>query len=587
MRRRPHHPGRGASGPPDAGHVRGPGAGQVDTPAGGKRSRSAGLIVPALLAALAVQGVLTMRDKSVTYDEPFYTSAGYVYLTRGRFELNREHPPLMKYLIGIPLLFQNSRPPEELADWAHAPQRRMAFGSEFLFENRPDPDTLLFWARVPTVAVSLLLALFVWLWTRQLYGAGAAAVALLFYCFDPNIVTHSSLATLDLGITAATFVACFCLWRLYRQPSLGRVAAAGLALAAALLMKYSAVVFAGLIPVFLLGAILHHRRSGPAPASIPSRQAQRSGVAGLPTMGTHRLIGATVGVLAAAALVIACAYGFGRFGLAEYVAGFKLGVLEREKLTQSGYQSFLCGRYSATGFRAYHFVAFLLKTPIPTLLLAAATLVRLAVGRTRRGFDEMFLVAPILAFLVITMPIKQNFGLRNILPVYPFVFALAAGTLAAVWHRRTVKVLAPLLGGWYVFSAVHLQPDYLAYFNELSGGPAQGIRYLDDSNIDWGQDLKPLARYVKERNIRPLKLYFFGNYWLEPAAKYYGLHYARMDLAKEIAHPQPGWYAVSAHLLQRPQLVRGSNLRFDWLDRFQPEVVIGHSIYLYHFEAPQ
>jgi len=33
-------------------------------------------------------------------------------------------------------------------------------------------------------------------------------------------------------------------------------------------------------------------------------------------------------------------------------------------------------------------------------------------------------------------------------------------------------------------------PHYLAYFNELAGGPANGFKELADSNLDWGQDLR-------------------------------------------------------------------------------------------------
>lgn len=37
-------------------------------------------------------------------------------------------------------------------------------------------------------------------------------------------------------------------------------------------------------------------------------------------------------------------------------------------------------------------------------------------------------------------------------------------------------------------------PHYLAYFNELAGGPRNGYQSLVDSNLDWGQDLKELRR---------------------------------------------------------------------------------------------
>jgi len=37
-------------------------------------------------------------------------------------------------------------------------------------------------------------------------------------------------------------------------------------------------------------------------------------------------------------------------------------------------------------------------------------------------------------------------------------------------------------------------PHYLAFFNQSIGGPHNGYKWLADSNIDWGQDLKLLKK---------------------------------------------------------------------------------------------
>ena len=59
-------------------------------------------------------------------------------------------------------------------------------------------------------------------------------------------------------------------------------------------------------------------------------------------------------------------------------------------------------------------------------------------------------------------------------------------------------------------SAIQIHPYQLAYFNRFAGGPAAGSRYLDDSNIDWGQDLPSLAAWQSEHGVRPLALWYFG-----------------------------------------------------------------------------
>ena len=65
----------------------------------------------------------------------------------------------------------------------------------------------------------------------------------------------------------------------------------------------------------------------------------------------------------------------------------------------------------------------------------------------------------------------------------------------------------------YVGQALAAWPHYLAYFNLASGGPAQGYRWLVDSNLDWGQDLPGLRRYLDEHTEpgRPHYLSYFGS----------------------------------------------------------------------------
>lgn len=544
------------------------------------------LVKLVLLLILVGQCLFTLRAKSATYDEPAYIASGYLYLTRGAFEVDREHPPLMKYLFAFPLLFMNPLPPESVPNWNDGAVNQFLYGASFLFENRIDADVLLFAARCPVVAVSVLCGLVVWTWARRLYGVEAAIVALSLYCFCPNIIAHSSLATLDLGVSAGVCGTMYLLWRLYRQPSLPLCIATGCTLAAALLVKSSAMLILGLLPILLPAAVYWHQH--PADMSGPSIR---------PPSGL-RLVGLTAGVLVVALTIVSLAYGFGRFGLAEYASSFNLVVFRRDILTHAAYPKFCWGQYSPNGFRWYFLVAFVLKTPIPTLLLTAATVLWLALRRPRRMFDELFLVVPILGYFVATMPMRDSIGLRYILPIYPLLFIVIGGMSAAVWRWAArgsdstrwkgalARTGAVVLSAWYLGGALWIAPDYLAYFNELIGGPANGIRYLDDSNVDWGQDLKQLARYLRENEVPRVRLVYVAGYLKDVAARHYGISTETM-MSDEIEHPKAGWYAISAHILQRPSLTSdpaAKDVRFDWLDRFTPVARIGYSIYLYRFD---
>lgn len=558
----------------------------IDGPRTPVPGRGLALVKLLLLLALVAQCLLTVRAKSPTYDEPAYIASGYLYLTRGAFAVDREHPPLMKYLFALPLLPLGLLPPENVPNWSNGAPNQFFYGASFLFENRLDADTLLFLARLPVVAVSVLCGLVVWAWARRLYGVEAAVVALALYCFSPNIIAHSSLATMDLGASAGVCGTLYLLWRMYQQPGFRLCLATGCALAAALLAKSSTVLVLGLLPILLIAAAYRRRRDPDPPVrNVGSR----------PVVS---LIGYTGGVLLVALTIVSLAYGFGRFGLAEYVSSFNLVVFRRDLLTHQAYPKFCWGRYSPDGFGWYFLAAFLVKTPVPTLLLTAATVLWLAVRRPRPIHDELFLLAPIAGFFAATTLMRDTIGLRYILPVYPPLFVLLSGTCAAAWRhaaassrsepwkRALVRTGGTLLAAWYVGGALWIHPNYLAYFNELIGGPANGIRYLDDSNIDWGQDLKQLAGYLRENEIPRVKLVYMGGYFKELAARHYGIATESM-MSDEIQHPKPGWYAISAHMLQRPSLTSdpaARDVRFDWLDRFKPVARVGYSIYVYRFD---
>ncbi|GAH87822.1 unnamed protein product, partial [marine sediment metagenome] len=59
-----------------------------------------------------------MKDDSATMDEVAHLPAGYSYLTQKDYRLNPEHPPLLKDLAAIPLLFiKDINFPSDIKAW--------------------------------------------------------------------------------------------------------------------------------------------------------------------------------------------------------------------------------------------------------------------------------------------------------------------------------------------------------------------------------------------------------------------------------------------------------------------------------------
>jgi len=122
---------------------------------------------------------------------------------------------------------------------------------------------------------------------------------------------------------------------------------------------------------------------------------------------------------------------------------------------------------------------------------------------------------------------------RYLIPVTSFllVFAEAPTTSsrrpAGTLHRRRARRLARRLGG-ACLAALH------RLLQRAGRGPANGLYYLQDSNLDWGQDLKRLARYQEENRIPELVL----GYWGPGQPEYYGIRWRPWTLEETVADPR-------------------------------------------------
>jgi 4-amino-4-deoxy-L-arabinose transferase-like glycosyltransferase len=185
-----------------------------------------------------------------------------------------------------------------------------------------------------------------------------------------------------------------------------------------------------------------------------------------------------------------------------------VGFARQAQLQRSGAPSYLFGERRETGWSYYYLVALAVKVPISfwLILLARACWPR----RIASAGRDWILPVTFLAFLAIaSLGSSRNFGLRYLLPVAPpaivWISGLAEGSR---WSRRLVW--AGLLGQVLAVASIH--PYELTYFNVLAGGPIGGRRILADSNLDWSQGLKPLARLQHDHpEFRDLTLYYFGD----------------------------------------------------------------------------
>jgi dolichyl-phosphate-mannose--protein O-mannosyl transferase len=198
-----------------------------------------------LLIVLSLQLFFSVRRESQTWDEANHIFTGYRSWTDGDFGLNPERPPLVKLLATAPLLSLPLKAP--------ALQERFfkedAFlrGKEFLYQN--DADEILARTRTTAAILTLLTALVVFFGTREMFGTGAAFIALTLLTFDPNLLAHGALITTDVGLACFMFLSVYLYYRFLKSPSALRLIAAGVAVGLVLAVKHTGLL---VLPILFL-----------------------------------------------------------------------------------------------------------------------------------------------------------------------------------------------------------------------------------------------------------------------------------------------------------------------------------------------
>jgi hypothetical protein len=255
--------------------------------------------------------------------------------------------------------------------------------------------------------------------------------------------------------------------------------------------------------------------------------------------------------------------------------------------------AFMLRQISASGFLGYYPFVFLVKTPLPTLILLLIGGVSLIMRRRREAVAAWL---PPLLFMLAAMFGGLNLGYRLMLPALPFALMIAGqGADELLTPRKRIQVWRPsvlaVLCLWLVVEVLSINPNHLAYFNQLINRD-RDYKVLVDSNLDWGQDLIALREWRAARQFDQLNVAYYGS--ARPEA--YGLNvnllpsFSLNDYGPEIdgftAHAlKPGWYAISVSTLQLGLLYSRWNLYAPFKE-LSPVERVGRSFLIYHVTYP-
>ena len=623
-----------------------------------------------LLGVMGIVALASVSYDSVTTDESPHITSGYSYLKLQDMRLNPEHPPLIKDIAAIPLLFQDINFPIDHTAWRDMVNAQWDLGPQFLYRSGNDPDKIIFWGRIGPILLTLLFGWFVFKWGRDLFGSMWGLFALTLFAFSPTIMAHGRLVTTDVPAAFAFFFAIYYYTRFLKNPSGKNLVFAGIAFAIAQLIKFSLVLLLGFLPgITLLWVLINLKSQVPMTSQTTNLKPQIKslGIHWSLVIGVWSFITSVwpwalrfIAILAITALIVLPVY---QFHVLNYppekqiediqhilsnntkfpaltdalvwmsdkpvlraYAHYMLGVSMVFMRVAGGNTTYFLGEVSNQAWWYYFPVVFLLKVPMALLIFIALSLILVLrsllfrfnpstdgeqsrttpfalltslKSRLRLDFEEIAMLLFVIFYWVISITGNLNIGVRHVLPTFPFIYLLIAGQMKR-WVAEKPSIRAksmlgalktlfqpylPKIGnvffigvllGWYILSFVGIYPHFIAYFNEIAGGPRNGYTFVVDSNLDWGQDLRRLAKFVKEKNIDHIKVDYFGG----GDVKYY------LGDRTEIWHadngPTTGWLAVSATFLQTSRAYPDAS--YAWLDQYEPVEKIGYSIFVYNIE---
>ncbi|MFA4998545.1 MAG: glycosyltransferase family 39 protein [Candidatus Paceibacterota bacterium] len=578
-------------------------------------NRLTNILAVVFLSFVFIISIFSIKGDSLTMDEVAHLPAGYSYLTQQDMRLNPEHPPLIKDLAALPLLFiKNINFPSDIKAWQEDVNGQWDFGFNFLYQANNQADKMIFAGRVPMILLLVLLGFFMFKWSKELFGNKAAVLTLFLFSFSPTLLAHGRLVTTDVGAALGVLVATYYFLKALKNPTAKNIIISGIAFGLAELCKFSVIL---LLPFFfilalvfwliksttwqkaakvfilviLIGYILvwpvyqYHVLNYPAEKQRYDTEVvlKDLGVFEKPIMGIPAKI-----TLWASDKPILRPYSYYAFGL----------LMATNRAT-SGNTTYFLGQVYNLGWHYYFPVVYILKESLAFHILTLLSLLY-AVWLAWKSkspkvsdwikshFSEFAMILFLGIYWLTSIISTLNIGVRHLLPVFPFTILLVSAVTSSWLKEPSLKLkyafLAILLL-WQAVSVISVYPSILSYFNETIGGPSNGYLYVVDSNLDWGQDLKRLTKWVEDNKIEKIYINYFGggdpSYYLKE--KY--VPWSGTSPASEF---QKGNYlAVSATLLQggRGVPIKGFSQpvgHYLWLNNYQPIAIIGNSIFVYY-----
>jgi hypothetical protein len=451
----------------------------------------AGLI---LIAGFGLMLNSSLGD-SATMDELAHIPAGYSYLKLGDNRLNPEHPPLLKDLSALPLIFMDLEFPTETKYWTEYINGQWDMGRVFLYESGNNADQIINWARLFPMLLTILTGFLLYYIAKKRIGSVWALLPLFLFIFSPLVLSHGHYVTTDMAATFGVLLGLWTFANYLKNPNKKNLIIAGLAFGISQLCKYSLFL---LVPIYALLAfiflIIHLYQIWPdLPTSIRKKYTIKaffkmigflllifiigyalvylvylpqninypaekqysdteyllSSFSGGPDTNWSTCTSWTGDLLRQTRCLANINIWMAKQPILKPFSQYLTGLLMVFQRSSGGNTGYFMGEISAAGWKNYFPIIFVVKEQLPSLILMALALltaiknlwhaskekndIQRFLGWIWQHFTEFSFLTFIVIYWFISIRSPLNIGIRHLLPTIPLFYLLTAYEIKKWW----------------------------------------------------------------------------------------------------------------------------------------------------------
>ncbi|MFX1297383.1 MAG: ArnT family glycosyltransferase, partial [Promethearchaeota archaeon] len=189
---------------------------------------------------------MSQSEKSITVDEFSHFPSGIYNLITFDWRMDRESPPLIKCIPAIASII--TKPKIDTTLFEREPNT-WSLGYYFMYNNWDKYKELFQYGRCVIILLGCSLGWLLYKFGTEIYGKKGGLFALFLFVFNPNILAHSRLITIDIGASCAIFFSIYCFWKYLKRRDLFSLLISGGSLGLAQLSKFTALL---LYPIFII-----------------------------------------------------------------------------------------------------------------------------------------------------------------------------------------------------------------------------------------------------------------------------------------------------------------------------------------------